>query len=104
MSLNVRWSESAKAMADEDFGRWAEFVAFNMMFTGTQEIADVEAFAYRVILWEITVSGFTQYEIRTLADTLAPFKGTRANVTAKTLHQFLNNDIKRIAKERGYAS
>lgn len=102
MPLTTRWSESAIA-TENLVSEWGMNVAYYMMFTGTNKIEKVEEFAFRWILWDVTVNGGCDYTIESLSDKLRPFEGTTANVSAKTLHTFLNGDIKRIAKERHHA-
>lgn len=102
MSLNTRWS--AEIMQDENrelLNRWAEYVAFNMMFTGTQKIENAEDFYFRISLWDLAVNGEVLYKRDDLLPILEKFVGTTANVSPKTLHSFLTGDIKRIAKEKG---
>lgn len=102
MALQTRWG--AEIMRDENretLNRWAEFVAYYMMFTGTQKIESAEDFFFRISLWDLAVHGDITYSKKDLLPILEMFVGTTANVSAKTMHQFLTADIKRIAKEKG---
>lgn len=102
MSLNVRWSESAIALSDDEFAKSAESVAFYMMFCGIQKITEenVREFAFRWQMWDVAIGGDTFRKLEERIEILTPFIGTSANVTPKTLHTFLTGDIKRIAKEK----
>jgi hypothetical protein len=102
MALHTRWSdEILKDENRETLNRWAEFVAYYMMFTGTQKIENADDFFFRISLWDLAVHGNLTYSREDLFPILEMFVGTTANVSQKTLHTFLTGDIKRIAKEKG---
>lgn len=102
MSLNVRWGKSAMELGDAEFGAHAESVAFYMMFCGIREITEenVREFAFRWQMWDVAIGGETFRDLNYRISVLEKFVGTSANVTEKTLHTFVNSDVKRILREK----